>query len=260
MPMAATRRIILEPDHIAGSVSTEARERDQVSSSSATPVPLSGFIPEPATAEELQFVQRIFFLSGNEVPRVVCFSGVQPGDGSEMVCARTAEVLSTLVSETICIMDADFRSPSLHMRYEIDSALGFHAQPADGMEGPILRMRAPSLWVLPAAELGDARPGFSPHRVNTWLTNLRQKFGFLLISAPPLSVAAEGFLLGQLADGIVLTILAGSTQRAVAQKVRRNLELSHVRLLGAAMHERKKKHAWERIRLMTSRKHRFDED
>lgn len=258
--MAASRRIVLEPAHIAPPLSTEPLERDQVSSSSAMAVPLMSFLPEPPTPEELQFVQRIFFLSGAEVPRVVVFSAVQPGDGSEMVCARTAEVLSTLVSETICIMDADFRSPSLHMRYQLDSAFDFHAQPACDLEAAKLRLRAPSLWVLPAAALSDARPGFSPHRVNTWLTNLRQRFGFLLIAAPPLSTAAEGFLLGQMADGIVLTILAGSTQRAVAHKVRRNLELSNVRLLGAAMHERKKKLAWERIRLKASRKPRLGED
>jgi Mrp family chromosome partitioning ATPase len=261
MPMAASRQIVLEPALVAGSIGTEALEREQGSSSSATPLPLSGFIPEPPTPEELQFVQRIFFLSGKEVPRVVVFCGVQPGDGSEIVCARTAEVLSTLVNETVCIMDADFRSPSLHMRYDIDKAPVFQAQqPGEESEGAAFRMRAPSLWVLPAAPVADARPGLSPHGVHTCLSNLRQKFGFLLISAPALSTAAEGFLLGQVANGIVVTVLARSTQRAAAQKVRRNLEQCEVRLLGVAMHEQAKKFSWEQIRLMALRKLRLGGD
>lgn len=200
-------------------------------------VPLNGFIPAPPTLEELQIVQRVFFLAGDEIPRAVVFCGVEEGDGAEAVCARTAEVLSSLVSETVCLMDANLRAPTLHVRYEIDDAFRFRgaAQNSDAAAGS--RIRGPSLWVLPAGALKDARPGFSPERVRERLTTLREKFGFLLMTAPPLSTAAEGFLLGQMADGVVLTVMAHSTQRARAQKVRRNLELYNVRTLGAVLNE-----------------------
>jgi Mrp family chromosome partitioning ATPase len=250
--------MVLEPQRIGGPVETKALEREKAKPSFAAPVPLSTFVPAPPAPEELQLVQQVFFLSGDKAPRVVVFCGVQPGDGSELVCARTGEVLSTLVGETVCMMDTDYRSPSLHVRYEIDD--DSRTPRYDEMEAETLPLRGSNLWVLPVTALGDAQPGFSPQRVGAWLKDLRQRFGFLLISAPPLSTAAEGFLLGQMADGIVLTVLAGSTQRAVAQKVRRNLELLNVRLLGAAMHERTRKLTSERFRLKAFGKTRLGED
>lgn len=198
-------------------------------------VPLNGFVPEPPTLDEMQIVQRVFFLAGDEVPRVVVFCGVEEGDGADSVCARTAEVLSSMVSEAVCVMDGNLRAPTMHLRYEIDDTLEFRGARGEG--DPASRLRGPNLWVLPAAALKDSRPGFSPEQVRTRLGSLREQFGFLLIAAPPLSTAAEGFLLGQMADGVVLTVMAHSTRRAVAQKVRRNLELYNVRVLGAVLNE-----------------------
>ncbi len=205
-------------------------------------VPLNGFVPEPPTLDELQIVQRLFFLAGDEVPRAVVFCAVEEGDGADAVCARTAEVLSSMVSETVCLMDTNLRAPTLHLRYEIDESLEFRG--ANCREGdPAGRLRGPSLWVLPAAALKDSRPGFSPEQVRARLAPLREQFGFLLMTAPPLSTAAEGFLLGQIADGVVLTVMAHSTRRAVAYKVRRNLELYNVRVLGAVLNEHPSKSA-----------------
>lgn len=205
-------------------------------------VPLNGFLPKPPTLDEMQIVQRLFFLAGDDIPRAVVFCGIEEGDGAEAICARTAEVLSSMVSEPVCIMDANLRAPSLHLRYEIDESLEFRGANC-GASDPASRLRGPSLWVLPAAALKDSRPGFSPEQVRSRLGTLREQFGFLLITAPSLSTAAEGFLLGQMADGVVLTVMAHSTRKAVAQKVRRNLELYNVRVLGAVLNERPSKAA-----------------
>ncbi len=199
-------------------------------------VPLNGFVPKAPTLEELQLVQRMFFLAGDEMPRVIVFCGVEAGDGAETVCARTGEVLSCLVNEPVCLMDANLRAPTLHLRYDIDEeAVPFARAAQQSSRGT--SPRDSSLWVLPAGALRECRPGFAPDSVRKRLSVLREKFGFLLIAAPPLSTAAEGFLLGQMADGLVLNVMARSTQRAAAIKVRRNLELYNVRLLGAIVNE-----------------------
>jgi len=199
-------------------------------------VPLRGYVPEAPSLEELQLVQRLFFLSGAEKARVIVFCGLEAGDCAETMCARTGEVLSYLVNEPVCVMDANLRAPTLHLRYEIDET----GQPFGGAAQHLSENEASlgsKLWVLPAAALRDCRPGFAPDAVRRQLSVLREKFGFLLIAAPPLSIAAEGLLLGQMADGVVLNVMARSTQRAVAMKVRRSLELYNVRVLGAILND-----------------------
>lgn len=238
MPITAQARRMMEPIQPAASEAPEPRIRFAeplpTTHLPMHPVPLNGFIPEAPSVDELQLVQRMFFLSGDEVPRVIVFCGVEARDGVEVVCARTAEVLSCLMNETVCLMDANFHEPTLHRRYQIDASLRFRGADAD----PKAAGRGSNLSVLPAAALRDSRPGFAPAQVRDRLETLRRQFGFLLICAPPLSTAAEGFLLGQAADGVVLTVMARSTQRAAALKVRRNLELYNVRLLGVVMNER----------------------
>src|SRR5262249_37470233 len=64
---------------------------------------------------------------------------------------------------------------------------------------------------------------------------------------------AEGFLLGQISDGIVLTVLAHSTQRAVAKRVHHDLDLCNVRILGVAMQEAPTALAWEQSRSLALR-------
>lgn len=236
MPITSTLPKTLRRSPVGAADGAGGFKREAAGLRPGAAVPLNGFVPEPPTIEELQIVQRLFFLAGDDIPRAVVFCGVEESDGAEAVCARTAEVLSTLVSETVCLMDANLRAPTLHLRYEIDDTLEFHGAP-DG--DPAARLRGPSLWVITAAALKDARPGFSPEQVRAQLTSLREQFGFLLMTAPPLSTAAEGFLLGQMADGLVTTVMAHSTRRATAHKVRRNLELYNVRLLGAVLNDRR---------------------
>lgn len=236
MTVASKLPRVLELHRASEPGGAEPFDDDGSSPSTVIAVPLNGFVPQPPTLDELQIVQRVFFLAGDEIPRTVVFCGVEEGDGASALCARTAEVLSSMVSETVCLMDANLRAPTLHLRYEIDEALGFRGANCSAGD-PAGRLRGPNLWVLPAGALKDSRPGFSPAQVRTQLGTLREQFGFLLMTAPPLSTAAEGFLLGQMADGVVLSVMAHSTRRAIAQKVRRNLELYNVRVLGAVLNE-----------------------
>jgi len=202
----------------------------------ARAIPLSGFIPEPVTNEELQLVQKLFFLRGKEVPRVIVFCGVEPGDGAEPVCARSAEVLSELVKEEVCLMDANLRAPTFHLRYCTDGRFrpSVMKEAESGKDCP---MRDSKLWVIPASALKECRPGLALDQARDRVTRLRETFGFLLICAPPLDTSAEALLLGQMADGVVLTVMAHSTQRAKALQARRSLETYNIKLLGVVMNE-----------------------
>lgn len=202
-------------------------------------MPTDGSFSE-ATADEVHLVEKLFFLPGEEAPRVVVFCGTEGTDGSELVCARAAEVLASLVKDGVCLMDVDLRTPTLHLRYSVDDAYRIVDQGPKNETENAKRVPWPNLWVLPASPLNDARPGLSLDHVRNRLASLREKFGYLLICAPPLGTAPEGLLWGQIGDGVVVTLLANSTKRATAFKVRASLEKYNVRLLGVVLNEGRK--------------------
>ena len=200
-------------------------------------VQINRIFPEPASIEELQLVQRLFFLPRDEAPHVAVFCGVGANDGAGLVCARAAEILAGQVKEAVCILDANLKDATLHHRYDLDAPFCFSGQKAKTEREQASRMNGHNLWVLPASAVRKSCPGFSPNRVADQLLRLRERFRFLLICAPPLESAPDGFLLGQMSDGVVLILQAHSTYRATALKVRRYLETYRIRLLGAVLNQ-----------------------
>src|ERR1700674_5887362 len=80
---------------------------------------------EGAELEEItKLVQRVFLLSGNDAPRTVVFSGTESGNGCSWVCARVAEVLTSQVSGSVCLVDANLRRPSLHSQFALENHHG----------------------------------------------------------------------------------------------------------------------------------------
>src|SRR2546427_10668344 len=105
----------------------------------APPSPALGKRPEPEvdarTREELmKLVQRVF-LSPRlaEGPRAVLFSAVDQGDGSSRICARVGEALAGQTAGSVCIVDANLRSPTLHAKFALETGMG--------LKGAVLHFR-----------------------------------------------------------------------------------------------------------------------
>src|SRR5271156_519437 len=80
---------------------------------------------EGAELEEItKLVQRVFLLPGNDAPRTVVFSAAEPGNGCSWVCARVAEVLASQVSGSVCLVDANLRSPGLNEQFAVENRSG----------------------------------------------------------------------------------------------------------------------------------------
>jgi Mrp family chromosome partitioning ATPase len=89
-----------------------------------------------AQEEFFQLIQRVFFLQ-TQTPHVVVFAGVDHGNGCSRICAQAAEALEVNGRGPVCLVDANFRSPSLSRVYNMSNHHGL----ADSLfsEDPILR-------------------------------------------------------------------------------------------------------------------------
>lgn len=188
-----------------------------------------------------RLVQRLFRTPDAIVPRVVVFSAVEPGGGCTSICAATAEMLSAVAPGSICVVDANLRTPSLHNYFNLDNRTGL----ANAMvqAGPIqsFAQRVPetNLWVLPAGSSKvEASALFSSDALQGRMAELRSEFNHVLVDAPPLNRYTDGIMLGRASDGLLLVLESNTTRRESARNVIDNVKSSNVRLLGAVLNKR----------------------
>jgi len=157
------------------------------------------------------------------------------------VCARAGEVLADQAPGSVCMVDANLRSPSLHSRFHIEKGLGF----ADAIKGtePIhefaQHVGERNLLLITAGSTGTEPNGaLNPACLRTRFSELRHAFDFVLVDTPATSIYADAMLLSQLTDGVVLVVGSNSTRRETARAAKRGFEAARVPIFGAVLNKR----------------------
>ena len=191
-----------------------------------------------AHAELIKLVRRVFMFSNSHAPHVVSFSSVG-GNGSGEICLQAGEVLAEQGCGTVCLVDANLQSPTLHHLAGIERSPGL----TDAMNGsrPIqdyaVRMGNGNLWVVPSGPPLEGAT-LASDRMRARLHELATQFDFILLDAPPGDSQTDAVLVGQMSDGLVLVLEANSTRRETAKTTKGVLEAAKVNILGAILNNR----------------------
>jgi Mrp family chromosome partitioning ATPase len=198
-------------------------------------------LSQMAREETLRLVQRLFLQQSQKGPRVILFAGIEQGTGCSQICLLVAETLRSAVSGSICLVDANFRSPSLPRLLGMTNSYGLtNALLEDGPVRAFVRpLQLANAWLLSCGSLG---PGsldlLNSQHMKTRFEELRAQFDYLLIDAPSLSRYADATALGRLTDGLVLVLEANSTRKETALNVMENLRAAQIQVLGAVLNKR----------------------
>lgn len=196
---------------------------------------------EMGREEILRLVQRIFLLPTKNGARAVLFASVNQGNGCSQVCLLVAEALKANGSGSVCLVEANFRSPSL------PSLLGAanHRGLTDALqqEGPIRSFARPLLngdvWLLPSGVPTLDSPNLlNSERMRARFEDLRKEFDYIVVDAPPLNPYADATALGRITDGLVLVLEANETRKESALRVMDNLRAAQIQVLGAVLNKR----------------------
>jgi capsular exopolysaccharide synthesis family protein len=197
-------------------------------------------IPRQADDEALRLVQQVF-LSAEQAPGVVVFAGVNHGNGCSHICASVAEILAADPMRSVCLVEANFRSPVASGLYVATNGRGF----TDALlrKGPIRSFCTPvnatsNLWSLSCGALSPDSPSLlASSALRERIAELRAEFDFVIIDAPPLTGDADAIALGRPADGLVLIVEAGATRRDETAKAVANLRACKVNILAAVLNK-----------------------
>jgi len=197
----------------------------------------SGFGVDP---EINQLCQRLFVGGADAAEaRVVTFCSVQSAASEGQICAYTAMTLAARVNRTVCVVDSNLRSPSLHRFFGVSNQSGFsEAATSDSTLTCHARQIGDSnLTLITAGRMPDSQVAQSESTACR-LRELRSHFDYVLINGPTVPDRGQAIFLGRLSDGIVLILEANSTRRDTAMRVRVEMEQANVPVLGAVLNNR----------------------
>jgi len=191
--------------------------------------------------EELKLVHRIFRSANGRSPQVVLFSGVEGESGCASICARIGEILAEQPETSVCVVEADLRSPSLHRHFGIENAKGLSDAVLESghVREFVQRISDRNLWVMPGGSAAhNLDTSLFAHQLQSRLKELRATFQHLVIHSSPFGRSVDPLMLSQWSDGVVLVVEAHATRRATALRVKESLATANVPMLGVVLSNR----------------------
>lgn len=193
-----------------------------------------------ADDQALRLVHQIF-LSAEQTPGVVVFAGMNHGNGCSQICGSVAEILASDKLRSVCLVEANFRSPAQTGLFVATNNRGF----TDALlhKGPIRSFCKPvdspgNLWSLSCGAISPDSPALlASGALRERIAELAAEFDFVIIDAPPLTRYADAIALGRLADGLVLIVEAGATRRDETAEAVANLRACKVNILAAVLNK-----------------------
>lgn len=189
--------------------------------------------------EVMKLVQSLFILpAGTQTPEVIAFCGVEKSVGCSWVCANASQMLAAQKLGTVCAVDANFHSPSLHHHFRVGNRSGFaEALKSTGSVSEFVRRTSrPNLWLMTSGCLGSEP--LNSARLRTRIAELRDEFDFVLIDISAILSYGDATLLAHMTDGAVLVVGSNMTRRESARMAKESLEAASVPILGAVLNKR----------------------
>lgn len=217
-------------------------------SNSSIPAPLDGSLVPATTAggASSPFTEAIlllrstvlFALAGN-IPSVIAITSSVPGEGKSTISAHLAAEIASL-GDQVLLIDGDLRAPNMHRLFRIANRQGLSSVLAGRTTADQVMIKAPglpNLTLLPAGA-SVARPGhLLQAALPELMDDLRNQFNYILIDCPPALGFSDANAVATLADGVILVVHAGQTDRNLLATSIRQLRLIRVKLLGVILNK-----------------------
>jgi capsular exopolysaccharide synthesis family protein len=210
---------------------TRLRAKEQERAIPALPVRDT---PRSPISEAYRMLQaNLKFLSSDKPPKVIVVTSSVPKEGKSTVSANLAAAMAQL-GRRVLLVDGDLRHPSQHHIWELTNAGGlsdvlvgqakFNTVVTEVMDN----LEVLSCGVIPPNPLAllDSK------RMAALIKDFAQTYDFVIIDAPPLTLAADALTLGKMTDGVLLVARPGVIDSSSATAAKESLVRSGQNVLG----------------------------
>lgn len=162
-----------------------------------------------------------------------------PRDGKTTIAANLASAFA-LQGTRVLLIDSDLRRPRLHHVFDAKIKPGLVDVLMDGVSvAEAVRMTAvPGLSLLPAGRsLASPSQLLGSDQARQLFAALSTKFDLLILDSPPILAVADAAILGTDADGVLLVLRAGATEREAGKAAMAQLSAVGAHVLGVVLND-----------------------
>jgi tyrosine-protein kinase Etk/Wzc len=180
----------------------------------------------------------LFSAAVQSLHRVVVTSAA-PKEGKSTTAANLAAACAQQ-GQKVLLIDCDLRGPTVHSLYNRPRAPGLTNVLIGtvSIEDAIHSTALPELMVLTA---GTTPPNpaelLGSPKMAKLLEDAAGRFDLVIIDTPPLLAASDAAILGRIADGTLMVVRAGQTQRVAVQEAIQQLHTVGARVLGTVLND-----------------------
>jgi polysaccharide biosynthesis transport protein len=171
--------------------------------------------------------------------RTIVITSPSPQDGKTTTAANLA-VTFAQQGMRVLLIDCDLRKARIHNIFQLTREPGFSQLLArQNTTAEVIRATAVNnLSVIPAGLL-PANPSelLGSEIARATIQSLAGNFDVLIIDTPPVHVAADALILGSMADGVLMVLRAGRSERAAAKEAIQRLSNVGAHVVGAVLND-----------------------
>ena len=210
------------------------------------------FSPSGALSSEVEAFRMLrislAFLRGDG-PCTLVVTSAAPQEGKTLIAANLA-VAFARGGARVLLVDCDIHRPRLHRVFRASRSPGLmdllRAGSADSplpaaqnhRLAAIRRTGIDRLCLLPCGANAQHTPELlEPATLRGLLKHLRVDFDVILLDTPPVLVSADAATLAASADGVIMVVRAGQTDRGAAELARQRVVSAGGRVLGAVLND-----------------------
>ena len=174
--------------------------------------------------------------SDNSLRSFVISSSI-PSEGKSTVSCHLAQAAAAM-GQKVIIIDADLRRPQVHRWMGVENSKGLSNILATGLNVDEAIVNVPQWENLSVITAGDIPPDptrlLSSQKMFALMDQLKncRRYDLIIYDTPPILGFADGRILSNHTDGVVLVVRIGKTDRSLLRQNIDNIQMSNVPILG----------------------------
>jgi protein-tyrosine kinase len=200
---------------------------------------VAAIAPQSLAAEQYRSLRtRIQRAQNGRAVRTIVMTSPSKGDGKSLTAANLALTMAQEFHQRVLLVDGDLRRPSVARLFGITDGPGLAdvLTGAADLDAALLHLGDLRLTLLPAGTLpGHPAELLGSTGMRRVLDTLRTRFDRILIDMPPVAPLADVQVVAPMADGIVMVVRAGVTEKPAIERALSGLDMAKV--LGLVLNE-----------------------